>query len=107
MRISQNYYGTLYNTSVTRQNQDQSEISLSESGKNNYDEITIRSSPQEAMDSKFISTLKNALMKEIKQTASEEKLDLLRQKIEDGTYQVDANKIAERILLYKGADFHE
>ncbi|HBE84533.1 MAG TPA: hypothetical protein DDW53_02125 [Lachnoclostridium sp.] len=107
MRISQNYYGTLYNTSVTRQNQDQSEISLSESGKNNYDEITIRSAPQEAMDSKFISTLKNALMKEIKQTASEEKLDLLRQKIEDGTYQVDANKIAERILLYKGADFHE
>ena len=107
MRISQNYYGTLYNTSVTRQNQDQNEISLSESGKNNYDEITIRSAPQEAMDSKFISTLKNALMKEIKQTASEEKLDLLRQKIEDGTYQVDANKIAERILLYKGADFHE
>jgi len=107
MRISQNYYGTLYNTSLTRQNQDQNEISLSESGKNNYDEITIRSAPQEAMDSKFISTLKNALMKEIKQTASEEKLDLLRQKIEDGTYQVDANKIAERILLYKGADFHE
>ncbi|WP_312430425.1 flagellar biosynthesis anti-sigma factor FlgM [Lacrimispora sp.] len=107
MRISQNYYGTLYNTSMTRQNQDQNEISLSESGKNNYDEITIRSAPQEAMDSKFISTLKNALMKEIKQTASEEKLDLLRQKIEDGTYQVDANKIAERILLYKGADFHE
>lgn len=107
MRISQNYYGTLYNTSMTRQNQDQNEISLSESGKNNYDEITIRSAPQEEMDSKFISSLKNALMKEIKQTASEEKLDLLRQKIEDGTYQVDANKIAERILLYKGDDFHE
>ncbi|HCD44422.1 MAG TPA: hypothetical protein DEQ64_11935 [Lachnoclostridium sp.] len=107
MRISPNYYSTLYNSSTTRQNQDQNEISLSESGKNNYDEITIRSAPQEAMDSKFISTLKNALMKEIKQTASEEKLDSLRQKIEDGTYQVDANKIAERILLYKGADFNE
>lgn len=104
MRISQNYYGTLYNTSMIRQNQD---ITTSESGKNNYDEITIRSAPQEEMDSKFISSLKNALMKEVKQTTSEEKLNLLRQKIEDGTYQVDANKIAERILLYKGADFHE
>ncbi len=104
MRISQNYYGTLYNTSMIRQNQD---ITTSESGKNNYDEITIRSAPQEEMDSKFISSLKNALMKEVNQTTSEEKLNLLRQKIEDGTYQVDANKIAERILLYKGADFHE
>ncbi|MGL6216978.1 MAG: flagellar biosynthesis anti-sigma factor FlgM [Lacrimispora sphenoides] len=104
MRISQNYYGTLYNTSMIRQNQD---ITTSESSKNNYDEITIRSAPQEEMDSKFISSLKNALMKEVKQTTSEEKLNLLRQKIEDGTYQVDANKIAERILLYKGADFHE
>lgn len=104
MRISQNYYGTLYNTSMIRQNQD---ITTSESGKNNYDEITIRSAPQEEMDSKFISSLKNALMKEVKQTTSEEKLNLLRQKIEDGTYQVDANKIAERILLYKGDDFHE
>jgi len=104
MRISQNYYGTLYNTSKIRQNQD---ITTSESGKNNYDEITIRSAPQEEMDSKFISSLKNALMKEVKQTTSEEKLNLLRQKIEDGTYQVDANKIAERILIYKGADFHE
>ncbi|MDR0924943.1 MAG: flagellar biosynthesis anti-sigma factor FlgM, partial [Hungatella sp.] len=98
---------TRYNTSMTRQNQDQNEISLSESSKNNYDAITIRSAPQEAMDTKFISTLKDALMKEIKQTASEEKLNRLRQKIEDGTYQVDANKIAERILLYKGEDFHE
>ncbi|SET93379.1 flagellar biosynthesis anti-sigma factor FlgM [Lacrimispora sphenoides] len=104
MRISQNYYGTLYNTSMIRQSQD---ITTSESGKNNYDEITIRSAPKEEMDSKFISSLKNALMKEVKQTTSEEKLNLLRQKIEDGTYQVDANKIAERILLYKGADFHE
>lgn len=104
MRISQNYYGTLYNTSKIRQNQD---ITTSESGKNNYDEITIRSAPQEEMDSKFISSLKNALMKEVKQTTSEEKLNRLRQKIEDGTYQVDANKIAERILIYKGADFHE
>jgi anti-sigma28 factor (negative regulator of flagellin synthesis) len=107
MRISQNYYGTLYNTSMIRQNQDQNDIITSESGKNNYDEITIRSAPQEAMDTKFISSLKEALMKEVKQSTSEEKLNLLRQKIEDGTYQVDANKIAERILLYKGADFHE
>ena len=107
MRISSNYFNTLYNTSMIRQNQDQSGINASESSKNNYDEITITSASLEAMDSKFAAALKNLLAKEVKQPSSEEKLDSLKQRINDGTYQVDANKIAERILLYKGADFHE
>ncbi len=107
MRISSNYFNTLYNTSMIRQNQDQTEITASESAKTNYDEITIRSVSQETMDSKFVSVLKNVLMKEVEQPASEEKLDSLKQRIDDGTYQVDANKIAERILLYKGADCNE
>ncbi|EXG83348.1 negative regulator of flagellin synthesis (anti-sigma28 factor) [Clostridium sp. ASBs410] len=107
MRISPNFFNTLYNTSMARQNQDQSGINASESTKNNYDEITIRSASLEAMDSKFAATLKDTLMKELKQPSSQEKLDSLKQRIGDGTYQVDANKIAERILLYKGADFHE
>lgn len=104
MRISTNYFSTLYNTSMIRQNQDPSGIAASESSKNNYDEITIRSASQEEKDSKFVSTLKNLLMKEVKQPVAEEKLDLLKQRIKDGTYQVDANKIAEKILLYKGAE---
>ncbi len=107
MRISPNYFNTLYNTSSMRQNQDQSGISTSESVKNNYDAITIRSASFEAMDSKFAADIKSLLMKEVKQPPSAEKLDSLKQRIDDGTYQVDANKIAERILLYKGADFHE
>lgn len=107
MRISSNYFNTLYNTSMIRQNQDPSGINASESSKNNYDEITIRSASSEALDSKFAAALKNMLMKEVKQPLSEEKLDSLKQKISDGTYQVDANKIAERILAYKGEDFHE
>lgn len=104
MRISSNYFSTLYNTSMIRQNQDSSGIAASESSKNKYDEITIRAASQEEIDSKFVSTLKNLLVKEIKQPNSEEKLDLLKQRIQDGTYQVDANKIAEKILLYKGAE---
>ncbi len=103
MRISPNYYSTLYNTPMTRQNQDTSVVNTSESSKNKYDEITIRSASPEEIDSKFVSTLKNLMVKEIKQPTAEEKLDLLKQRIEDGTYQVDANKIAEKILLYKGA----
>ncbi|GLC80485.1 flagellar biosynthesis anti-sigma factor FlgM [Lacrimispora brassicae] len=107
MRISSNFFNTLYNTSMIRQNQDQTGTNASESVKNKYDEITIRSTSLEAMDSKFAAEIKNLLMKEVKQPSSGEKLDSLKQRIDDGTYQVDANKIAEKILLYKGADFHE
>lgn len=100
MRISSNYFRTLYNTSTIRQNQ----AGASDASKNNYDEIMIRSTSPEAMDSKFASAVKGAITREISQPASEEKLDLLKQKIANGTYQVDSNQIAERILSYKGAD---
>lgn len=107
MRISSNYYSTLYNTSMIKKSQDQSGISTSESSKNDYDEITIHSSYQEDDSSNFITNLKAAVVKEVKQPTSEIKLDTLKQKIQEGTYQVDANKIAERILLYKGESINE
>lgn len=107
MRISTNYFNTLYNTSMIRQNQDQAGITASESAKNNYDAVTIRSTSPEALDHKFASAMKTKLMENLGQPASTEKLEDLKNRIENGTYQVDANKIAERILLYKGADFHE
>ncbi|RFZ80393.1 flagellar biosynthesis anti-sigma factor FlgM [Lacrimispora amygdalina] len=106
MRISSNYLNTLYNTSMIRQNQDSSSPAY-ESAKTNYDEITIRSASLEDMDSKFAATLKNMLMNEIKNPASDEKLNQLKERMESGTYQVDANKIAEKILWYKGADSNE
>lgn len=101
MRISSNFFRTLYNnTSVIRQNQ----AGAAEASKNNYDEIMIRSTSPEAMDSKFASAIRAEVTKEISQPTSEEKLDLLKQRIANGTYQVDSNRIAERILSYKGAD---
>jgi len=35
------------------------------------------------------------------------KLSQLKERMENGTYQVDANKIAEKILWYKGAESNE
>lgn len=107
MRISLSNFSTLYNKSMIQKNQDQAGITASQSPKNNYDEVSIRSASLESLDSNFVDALKTALMKEVRIPASETKLDGLKQKVEDGTYQVDANKIAERILLYKGEDFYE
>lgn len=107
MRILTNYFNTLYNNTKIRQNQDQAGITASESAKYNYDAVTIRSTSPEALDSKFASALNARIKGELQQPTSAEKLEDLKSRIENGTYQVDANKIAERILLYKGADFHE
>lgn len=106
MRISSNFLNTLYNTPI-RQNQDPAGAAASSGSNTNYDAITISSVSPEEMDLNFASTIKNLILKEMNQPASPEKLDTLKQKIADGTYQVDANKIAERILLYKGAGNNE
>lgn len=107
MRILSNLFNTLYNnTSMVQQNPEKSRNTTKESVKNNYDAITISTTSLEAMDSKFASAIKKTIMTEIKQPASENKLGNLEQRMKDGTYQVDANKIAERILLYKGEDIY-
>ena len=103
MRISSNCYSTLYNDpAMMQKSQNQARTIISDSDKNNYDEISIHSASVEELDSDFASQLKTALMKEIKQPSSQETLDNLKQRIENGLYQVDSNKVAERILLYKG-----
>jgi negative regulator of flagellin synthesis FlgM len=89
---------------MAQQKPEKNRNTTSESVKNNYDAITISSTSLEEIDSKFTSSLKKALMNEVKQPTSEKKLENLEQRIKDGTYEVDANKIAERILFYKGED---
>jgi negative regulator of flagellin synthesis FlgM len=101
MRISSKFFNTQYNTSMAQQKPGKSRNTTSESVKN-YDAITISSASLEEIDTKFASTLKKTLMDEVSQPTPEKKLENLEQRIKDGTYEVDANKIAERILLYKG-----
>lgn len=105
MRISSNY-SPLFNPSAIRQNQDQSVVSSAESQKS-FDEITIHSASPELLDATFVSSLKSSLMEEIQKPVPEAKLDQLTQKIESGTYQVDVNALAEKILAYKGVTSDE
>lgn len=107
MRILSNYISTLHNTSMMRKNQDLSGTTTSDNSKNNYDEITIRSKSQDKVETKFISVVKSKLMNEIMSPTPEEKLDLLKKQMDKGTYHVDPNKIADKILLYKGAELDE
>lgn len=65
-----------------------------------HDTITVgaQTPPRETT---FRDLLASRISMEVRHTASPEKLDLLSRQIADGTYQTDADQIAEAIMLLK------
>lgn len=104
MRITPNQLHALNQISTTKGNQ---EKASPKTGKSNYDEITIHAPSEKELDRNFISNLKSSLLTEIQTGTSPEKMSNIIAKIETDTYQVDAGKLAERLLFYKGAESDE
>lgn len=63
------------------------------------DEIIIRGKIEKPEQNSFVDELKNKISKEVAVPASEKKLADLKQQIEEGTYQIDIDRIAKKILL--------
>lgn len=71
----------------------------------NFDEITIHSAVVNPSDSAsaetvFADALSKRLLLELRKPTSTQKIEELQQQIEQGTYEVDINRIADRIMLY-------
>ena len=71
----------------------------------NFDEITIHaaavnSSDSTATETAFADALSKRLLLELRKPTSPQKVEELQQQIEQGTYEVDINRIADRIMLY-------
>lgn len=64
-----------------------------------FDVITIQSDRRQIEERTFAEKLSKELMSDVKQTASDEKVADLQNQIALGTYQVDTNAIASKILL--------
>lgn len=70
-----------------------------------FDEITIHSSAHSSAESvsseaAFVDSVSKRILLEIRKPTSPEKIEELQQQIEQGTYEVDINRIADRIMLY-------
>lgn len=65
-----------------------------------YDTVTVgtKTPPPE---STFFELLTSRISMEVRRTAPPEKLELLTQQVADGSYQPDADRIADAILLLK------
>lgn len=65
----------------------------------NFDVLTIQSNRREIEERTFAEAVSKELISDLKQISSEEKLQNLQNQIALGTYQIDTQAIASKILL--------
>ncbi|HCO28933.1 MAG TPA: hypothetical protein DIT54_05870 [Lachnospiraceae bacterium] len=79
--------------------------SFSNCVKKNFDTVTIHSNEEEISDQIFAKKLTTSMLNDINNKCAEpdreEKLRLLQQQIQSGTYKPDSITIANKILLLK------
>ncbi len=100
MKISGNHFLNLQSNSTNKDKTTQSSTqNTSVSRAKNYDEIIISGKIDIPDQNSFIDELKNKISKEVATPCSEEKIADLKQQIEEGTYQIDIDQIAKKMLL--------
>ncbi len=90
-----------YINTVTSGNVENKEVSKSGKG-GQFDEILITSSSRQVEEKKMTEELSKRILSEVSVPASQEKIADLKQQIAQGSYQVDVDKLVEKILLQKG-----
>ncbi|WP_352400307.1 flagellar biosynthesis anti-sigma factor FlgM [Anaerotignum sp.] len=66
----------------------------------NCDEIIISSKVEKVDQPTFIDELKNQILNEVNAPSSTQKITNLKQQIEEGSYQLDIDQIAKKMLLH-------
>lgn len=66
----------------------------------NFDGIMIRSELDMNQDQQFASSLTSRVSMELRKPVTPDRIAELQQKIDQGTYEVDVNAIADKIMLY-------
>lgn len=66
----------------------------------NFDGIMIRSDLEVSPEQQFASALTGRVSMELRKPVTPDRIAELQQKIDQGTYEVDVNAIADKIMLY-------
>lgn len=101
MKVSLNSF---FNLQANSKNIEKTSQTLSQSTtasrSKNCDEIIISGKSEKIEQPSFADELKSKISKEVNTPCSEEKIADLKQQIEAGTYQIDIDQIAKKMLLY-------
>ena len=72
-------------------------------GRSNYDAIIIQSDSRQIAEKTFSSSLAQAVSGEVQNTQTpEQKIQDIKEQVHNGTYQVQFDKIASRMLFHWG-----
>lgn len=98
MKIS---IGTIVNnhTDLRSVSRNASGTSIAPNNGHSFDAVIIKSNPRQIEERTFAKTLSGEISSEVRETASPEKVQDLRQQVAEGRYAVDAYAVASRILL--------
>ena len=100
MKVTGNHFINLQSNAANKDKSTYiSSQSPSVSRAKNYDEIIICGKTETPEQNSFVDALKNKISKEVATPTSEEKIADLKQQIEAGTYQIDIDQIAKKMLL--------
>ena len=78
-----------------------------EKANRNYDAIIIQSDSRQIAEKTFSSSLAQAVSGEVRNAeTSEEKVQNIKNQIKNGTYAIQFDQIASRMLLHWGDDIH-
>ncbi|MGC4019597.1 MAG: flagellar biosynthesis anti-sigma factor FlgM [Muricomes sp.] len=81
---------------------------VSASGKSRqFDEILITSNSRQVEEKKLTEELTKRVLSEVSQPTPEARVAELRQRVSEGTYQVDVDRLAGKILLQRGEQADE
>ncbi|MPM36049.1 hypothetical protein SDC9_82644 [bioreactor metagenome] len=99
MKISNNYYN-IQSSINNQKNVSQPSFSNVLNTKNkNCDQIIISTKVKQTNSDSFTESLTNNICEEVRTSASEDRLESLKNEIENGTYKIDIDEIAKRIML--------
>ncbi len=73
-------------------------------GGHKFDALTVQANSREIEEKTFAESVSRDLFSEVKQTASEERLNNLKEQIASHSYQIEPSAIASRILLFHGEE---
>lgn len=100
MKISNNNLLTTYKELNPRSNS-WSDFASAKSGEKKFDAVSIRSTPRQIAEKTFVASVSRELSAQVAVTASEDKLQQLKEQISSHTYQIDTSAIASKMLLTK------